>query len=193
MESQTNRIQYLFKSLAEFRSPLSQLVMDYLNYLRSTGCVADNTILAYGSSLIEFARFCKRQRITRPRQVKPETVLAYFDTLRKQGKARSTIRRNFESIRVLVKFAIANRIESRHFPQILYIRCPKIDRKLPRVLTIDQVKALLESPVPESPTYYRDRAILELLYATGIRVGELAGLKISDIDLDGGFIIVNGK
>ncbi|MBA7641500.1 Tyrosine recombinase XerD [subsurface metagenome] len=183
----------MFKSLAKSRTPLSKLVADYLNYLRSTGCVADNTILGYGGSLIEFNRFCERQRITRPRQVKPQIIFAYFDILRKQGKARSTIRRVFESIKALVKFAVVNGIESRYFPQILCIRCPKVNVKLPRVLTIEQVETLLESPVPESPTYYRDRAILELLYATGIRVSELAGLKVSDVDLDGGFIIVNGK
>ena len=193
MESQSNRILYLFRSLAKLKTPLNKLVTDYLHYLKSTGCVADNTILAYGGSLIEFIRFCKHHRITRPRQVKPETVLAYFDTLRKQGKAKSTIRRVFESIRMVVKFAIANGIQSSHFPQILYIRCPKVNIKLPKVLTIKQVKNLLESPIPESPTYYRDRAILELLYATGIRVGELAGLKVSDVDLDDGFVIVNGK
>jgi len=94
---------------------------------------------------------------------------------------------------MLIKFATINGIKSKYFSQILCIQPPKVEKKLPGTLNIDQVKKLLESPKENRPYYARDIAILELLYAAGIRNSELAAAKVNDIDLIDNFITVIGK
>lgn len=183
----------LLQKISALDNPMADTVGAYLKYLESVRCAAVNTIFAYGRNLLGFVRFCHHHHIDRIEQVKPKTIFAYLDQLKHQGKSGASIHLFFSPIKTLVKFAIINGNKSKYFSQILCIQSPKLDKRLPRILSIDQVKKLLEAPQIESRFYYRDIAILELLYAAGIRATELAELKLCDLDLIDGFIIVTGK
>lgn len=172
---------------------LEKTVLAYLTYLKSTQCVAANTILAYGRKLSRFVQFCHRHRIDKIKQLQPRHIFTYFDELKNRGLATSSINLAFWPIKMLIKFEIIKGIKSKYFSQILCIQPPKIKKKLPKILNIKQVKKLLGTPKSKSPYCARDIAILELLYATGIRGSELITLRLDDIDLVDDFIIVTGK
>ncbi|MBA7624782.1 Tyrosine recombinase XerD [subsurface metagenome] len=192
MESQ--RIIFLFRDIEAFKLPLAETVGDYLNYLESTRNAAVNTVVGYGRSLIAFVRFCHHRQIDRIEQIKPKIIFAYLRELKQQGKVGTSINRAFVPIKMLIKFAAMNGIESKYFVQIFCIPSPKITKKLPKVLTIDQVKRLIEVVPPmRCGCRFRDIAILELLYGTGIRGSELISLKLCDVDLAERFIVVLGK
>lgn len=195
MESESLRIIFLFEELAALGTPLEKTIRKYLNYIESTRNLADNTIYTYGKRLTDFARFCKRHHIDRIGQIKPKIIFAYFNKLKRQGLAGSSICLAFESIKMLIKYAALEGIHNKDFMQIFCMQAPKRENKLPKVLTIEQVKRML-SVKPE--IYYfdlhcRNVAILELLYGTGIRESELTTLKYANVDLADGLIIVNGK
>lgn len=192
MESQQS-YKNLLQKISELHIHLADTIIAYLKYMKSVRCAAANTIFSYGRQLLGFVQFCHLHHINKIEHVKPETIFAYLDQIKQQGKSRSSIYLSFCPIKTLVKFAIINGRKSKYFSQILCIQSPKVDKKLPRILTIDQVKRLLEAPQAESKFYYRDAAILELLYAAGIRATELAELRLCDLDLIDGFIIVTGK
>ena len=180
------------------QKPLEKTVTAYLSYLKSTRCAAANTILTYGRKLSGFIRFCYLHRIYKIEQLRPKHIFAYFDKLKTQGHATSSIYLAFQPIKMLIKFVTINGIESKHFSQILCIQPPKIERNLPGVLSVDQVKKLIESPKAGSSyhnkNYHtRDIAVLELLYAAGIRESELTALRLDDIDLVNSFITITGK
>lgn len=172
---------------------LEKIIFAYLNHLKSTRCAAVNTILTYGRKLSGFVRFCHHHRIHKIKQLRPRHIFAYLENLKNQGHATPSVYLAFQPIKMLIKFAVINGIESKYFSQILCIQPPKIERKLPKVLSIDQVERLLEAPKNGCRYYARDVAILELLYAAGVRASELTALKFDDTDLVDGFVIITGK
>ena len=195
MESESLQIVFLFEDLAALKIPLEKTIRNYLNYIESTRNLAANTILTYGKKLIDFARFCQCNHIDKIGQIKPKTIFAYFDKLKRQGLAESSICLAFESIKMLIKYAALEGIRNKNFMQIFCMQAPKRGRKLPKVLTIEQVKKLLtvEPKRYRFDLHCRNVAILELLYGTGIRESELSKLRYSDIDLADGSISVVGK
>ena len=193
MESEQLPIVFLLERFAETKTPLSNKAKDYLNFIDLTRCLAQNTILAYGRNLCGFVHFCCSHHIRTIKEIKTDTVLAYLAKLKKEGKSSKTLYAAFVAIKMLIKFAIMTGVESKHFSRILCMPTIKVDQKLPRILTIKQVAKLLKSPKKGSRFYYRNRAILELLYDTGIRESEIIDLTLSQIDLDEGFIVVSGK
>ena len=195
MESESLRIVFLFEDLTDLKIPLTKTIKNYLNYLESTRNASINTVISYGRNLLHFVQFCQCHRITKLEQIKPRIIFAYFNKLKREGKASSTIYGNFEAIKMLIKYAALEGIQNKNFMRIFCIQPPKIVRRLPKILTIEQVEKLLAT----SPAKYRydlrcrDVAILELLYGTGIREAELANMRQGDIDLVSGLIRVEGK
>ena len=193
MESKSLRIVFLFEELTAFKIPLTKTVKNYLNYLESTRNASSNTVITYGRRLLGFVQFCQRHRVNKIEQLKPKNIFAYFNELKRQGNAGSTIYVAFEVIKMLIKYAALEGIQTKGLMQIFCIQAPKVDKKLPRVLTIEQVKRLLDISQAKQRYGLRDKAILELLYGTGIRSSELTDLKLCDVDLSGGLIVVCGK
>jgi len=192
MESELLRTVSLFGELAAFNIPLTRTIKNYLDYLESTRNASINTIKTYGGRLLRFVRFCQCHGIDKIEQIKPENIFAFFAEQKRQGKASSTIRVTFEAIKMLVKYAALEGIRSDSFMLIFCIQVPKVDTKLPRVLTVEQVERIIEAEPPlRYNFYYRDKAILELLYATGIRGSELVNMKLCDVSED--FILIFGK
>ena len=193
MESQKQAIIFLFERLAKIHTSLTRTIRDYLNYLDSTRCCSGHTILTYGRHLVQFAGYCKDRDIQAITGVSPKIVFKYLDILKRQGKASGSIYAAFVPVKMLVKFAIVTGKKSEYFSQLLCIAAPKLDHKLPKVLSRKQVEKLLNAPKKGWRFYHRDKAILQLLYDTGIRESELASLKCSAVDLQEGLITVTGK
>ncbi|MCX5636078.1 MAG: tyrosine-type recombinase/integrase, partial [Planctomycetota bacterium] len=195
--------------------PLGEHVKDFLEYLTVEAGLAKNTILAYGRDLISFLKYCQPQRlpsqdgaagesgpvrhdgiagscrISELRQITPALIQSYLRTLARSNKDESSVKRSLVAIRMLLRFARLTGLVEDDFTAIL--EGPKLWQKLPAICSKQQVFNLINTPQPSEPFYLRDKAMLELLYATGIRASELAGLKTSSVNLDIGYLRCVGK
>ena len=171
--------------------PLGRSVKDFLDYLTIEAGLSNNTILAYGRDLKSFLKHCKSNKIKDLGQIRPSVIQNYLMILSKSNKAESSIKRCLVAIRMLLRFAKLTGRVCDDFTAIL--ESPKIWQKLPVICSKQQVINLLNAPSPQDPFYLRDKAMLELLYATGVRASELAGLKQSDLNLDIGYLRCLGK
>ena len=174
--------------------PLGRSAKDFLDYLTIEAGLATNTILAYGRDLKGFCQYCKSARISRLTQIKPALIQSYQRFLTQTaggGKSEASIKRALVAIRMLLRFAKFTGLIDDDFAGIL--EGPKLWQRLPVVCNKQQVVNLIDAPSPKEPFYLRDKAMLELLYATGVRASELAGLKTSDLNLDIGYLRCLGK
>ena len=171
--------------------PLGKNVKDFLDYLAVEAGLAKNTVLAYGRDLIGFLKYCKSNKITQLRQIRPELIQSYLRTLAQSNKDESSVKRALVAIRMFLRYARLTGLVKDDFTAIL--EGPKLWQKLPAICSKQQVFNLIDAPQPSEPFYLRDRAMLELLYATGIRASELAGLKTSSVNLDIGYLRCVGK
>jgi integrase/recombinase XerD len=171
--------------------PLGQSIRDFLSYLAVEAGLAENTILAYGRDLKNFAEYCKSKKIRRLRQIKPTLIQNYQRILTKASRDESSIKRSVVAIRMFLRFAKLTSLIEDDFAAIL--ESPKTWQKLPTVCSKKQVIDLLNAPCLDEPFYLRDKAMLELLYAAGIRASELAALKINDFNTDIGYLRCLGK
>ena len=171
--------------------PLGQSVRDFLDYLTVEAGLSNNTVLAYGRDLKSFLAYCKPQKVSRLQQIKPGLIQKYLQVLSRAEKSESSIKRCLVAIRMFLRFAkLTGRVRD-DFTMIL--EGPKLWQKLPTICSKQKVIDLLNAPLADEPFYLRDKAILELLYATGVRASELAGLKTSDLNLDIGYLRCLGK
>jgi integrase/recombinase XerD len=171
--------------------PLGRLVRDFLSYLTVEGGLSDNTIQGYGRDLKAFLGFCKANKVSQLREIKPALIQKYLATLARANRAEASVKRALVAIRMFLRFGKLNGLVEDDFTGIL--EGPKLWQRLPTVCSKKQVVDLLEAPSPKEKYYLRDKAMLELLYATGVRAGELAGLKVSDLNLDVGYLRCVGK
>ena len=171
--------------------PLGQNIKDFLNYLAVEAGLSENTILAYGRDLESFLRYCKSKKVRRLGQIRPALIQNYLVILSKKSRAESSIKRYLAAVRMFLRFAKLTGLAEDEFSAIL--EGPKLWQKLPVVCSKQQVINLIDAPCPGEPFYLRDKAMLELLYATGIRASELAGLRCSDLNLDIGYLRCLGK
>jgi integrase/recombinase XerD len=170
---------------------LGRTVIDFLDYLIVEAGLAQNTILAYGRDLRDFSVFCQINSIGGIEQVSPVVVQKYLCEQTYHQKSESSAKRALVAIRMLLRYAKLTGLIDDDGANVL--ETPKTWQKLPIVCNKQQVAKLLEAPRPEEPFYLRDKAILELLYATGMRASELAGLNTSDLNLDVGYLRCLGK
>lgn len=159
---------------------------DYLNNERK---LSQNTLESYIRDVKAFCTYLEDRK--QPIYTVTKTIIiSYLIFLQKEGKTTSTISRHLASLRCFFQFLVNNRyIEN---DPTLELESPKVEKKLPSVLTKKEVEKLLEQPEPSDVKGVRDKAMLELLYATGIRVTELISLNVEDIDLDNGLLTCNG-
>jgi integrase/recombinase XerD len=171
--------------------PLGQNVKNFLGYLTIEAGLSENTILAYGRDLRSFMEHCKSNNIKRLSQIKPAIIQGYLRVLTQDQKSESSIKRALVAIRMFLRYSKLMGLIEDDFTAIL--EGPKLWQRLPTICSKQQVVNLLNAPYPDEPFYLRDKAMLELLYATGIRASELAGLRISDLNLDIGYLRCLGK
>ncbi len=158
----------------------------FLYYLVNNKEVSSNTLESYKRDIRQFETYLSEHSLSLEKVTKT-IIITYLITLQKAGKATSTISRNLASIRCFYQFMLNERnIDT---DPSVNLESPKVEKKLPSVLTKKEVDLLLNQPVPNNAKGSRDKAMLELLYATGIRVSELISLSINDIDLVSGLIV----
>jgi integrase/recombinase XerD len=171
--------------------PFGQRVKDFLDYLMIEAGLADNTILGYGRDMRSFLEHCKSNKISEVNQIRPIDIQHYLRDLSKEEFSESSVKRSLVAIRMFLRFGKLTGFVEDEFAGIL--EGPKLWQRLPVVCSKEQVVRLLEAPDPSERFYFRDKAILELLYATGLRASELAELKQSDLNLEIGYLRCFGK
>ncbi len=170
---------------------MDAFVDQYLQYILVEKGLAARTISAYSRDLVRYIRFLKKNRIARIQDTDTTIILRYLIHLRNQGLGTTSRARHLVTIRGFYRFLV----QEKHIPtnHAKVVDLPKRHVSLPDVLSVDEVKKLLEVPEPVTLAGYRDAAMLELLYAAGLRVSELISLKLLDVNLEACFLRVMGK
>ena len=145
-----------------------------------------NTILSYKRDVLQYFAFLKEKGIYDISKTDRTTVLTYLIHLRNQGRAPATVSRRIASLRSFYLYAIE--IGATEKDPTANLETPRVSRKTPSVLTTSEIELLLEQPKCIDAKGYRDKAMLELLYATGIKVSELISLTVDDINLKQGYL-----
>lgn len=170
---------------------LQRILDDYLHYLKAERGLSDNTVSSYGMDLQQFIGYLKEQEIDNLNDVDKQVIIDYLDYLMKKGKANSSIVRCVTSLRKFFQTMKQDGIIDEN--PMLTIETPKSEKHLPEVLSTEEVEMLLNAPDVTQTLGLRNRAILELMYATGLRVSEVVGLRLEDLHLDVGIIQTIGK
>ena len=162
--------------------------VDFLTFERG---LSDRTVRAYHRDLRRLVGFLDERGIEDPEAVRTRDLREYVFHLKEEGLAASSIRRAQSSIRTYFTFLLGEGVVEGDPSERM--ESPRTGRRLPTVLSRDEAERLLEAPDEGHPLYWRDRAILEFLYATGVRVSELVALRLADVDTEEGFCTVFGK
>lgn len=170
---------------------MQEVVDRFVHYLQAEKNASPYTIRNYTSDLRDFFRFLSSKNVISLEHADKYLIRGYLSFLMKEGIEKSSIARKMSAIRSFYKYLI--REEYIHANPVATISSPKLDRRLPSFLTIQEVEQLLDAPDISTPQGQRDRAILELLYASGLRVSELVSLNLNWINLDTREIRVIGK
>lgn len=165
---------------------MDKVIKDYINYLRVEKKLSKNTLEAYNRDIKQFSEFLHTKDITDIYEINRTIIISYLLHLSKIGRATSTVLRNLASIRALCQYMLNNGYIDKD--PTISLDVPRNKKKLPDVLTQEEVEQLIESPDDSTAMGSRDKAMLEVLYATGIRVTELVSLDIEDVNLDFDFI-----
>ncbi len=167
------------------------LVDAFLRYLAAERGASPHTLRSYATDLRDCAAFLHRRGLGALPDADARVIRGYLADLHARGLARTSIARRLATLRSFYRFLI-RRGRARANPA-REVRTPSLPRRLPGHLPIDQSEALFRQPVGDGEADRRDRAVLELLYASGVRVAELAGLDVGDLDLREGSVRVLGK
>lgn len=170
---------------------MNKYIDDFINYLEYERNYSNNTIIAYKNDIIEFIDYLDTKRITNISDVDYDTIRTYLSYLYDNKYKAKSISRMISSLRSFFKYLKINNIITNN-PMTL-ISNPKVEKKLPKYLTINEVESILSAPDMNDPVGIRDAFILELLYVSGIRVSELVNIKISDIEETDKRIKIFGK
>lgn len=165
-------------------------VENFLSFLQNDKKLSENTLQSYNRDIKLYCNYLEQNDIDAV-ETSENDIKTYLDNLKENGKAVSTISRNLASLRSFYQYLHRTKVVDED--PTLSLESPKIERKLPKVLTSEQVELLLEQPKCTDLKGYRDKAMLELVYATGIRVTELISLNIDDVDLENKTIRCVGK
>ncbi len=170
---------------------LDGLVEFYLGHLRVERGLSKNTLLAYGRDLGKFAAFADAQGVTSPGGVDLGIVSSWLSALAAEGLDARSAARHLSALRGLMRFALREGLIEKD-PTALAAR-PRIARRLPDTLGVAEVLRLIQAPTPTTLRGLRDRAMLSLAYAAGLRVSELVHLKLGDVDTSRGVVAAFGK
>ena len=168
-----------------------ELLTNFLNYLAVEKGLALNTLVSYRFDLRDFFSYCLKKELDLTTQINRQTVQAYLLKLHRKNLTPATISRHLAAIRSFYRFLLNEEYVSVDPTDSL--ESPHLVQHLPQVLTFREVETLLSQPSLAKPAGLRDKAMLELLYATGMRVTELISLELEHLDLEHGFVLALGK
>lgn len=169
---------------------MQEALDDFIHYLQIERGLSENTLQSYARDLRTYARYVQENEVTEWAHVTRAKLTAYLRWMHDDGKSAATIARTLSSIRLFHQFLLRE-YGLKEDPSI-HIDTPKKERKLPKILSSDEVDKLLTCPGTDTLTI-RNRAMLETLYATGLRVSELLALELDDLHLEMGFVRCFGK
>lgn len=170
---------------------MKEQIIDYLHYLTTERGLSQNTRKSYERDLEQYLTFLTEQHIKDWQAVDRVLILSFLQQLQQSGKSSATIIRMVSSLRRFHQFLRQERFTD-HDP-MQHIDSPKKQQKLPDTLSLSEVERLIETPDTKEVLGIRDRAILEVMYATGLRVSELIGLQLKDLHLSMGLLQTTGK
>lgn len=165
---------------------MSDAIQSFIQYLHNTKKSSGNTEVSYERDLKKLDQFLREQGIDDVTQVTATNLNSYMLYMERRRFAPSTVSRSVASIRAFYQYLVKIKEISENPSESLHP--PKVEKKMPEILTVEEVDLLLAQPKGNTPKGMRDRAMLELLYATGIRVSELIHLELSDVNLQLGFL-----
>lgn len=168
---------------------MDRVINEFIDDLKHEKKLSVNTLESYNRDIKQFLQYLNDNGIDF-KNVKKSHIISYVFFLQKSGKATSSISRSLASIRAFYRVLLKNRIII--YDPTLNLESPKIEKKMPNILTIEEVERLLSTPNSKDQKGVRDKAMLEILYATGIRVTELISLNISDVNLELGYVKCQG-
>ncbi|GBG94851.1 tyrosine recombinase XerD [Ligilactobacillus salitolerans] len=171
--------------------PIDNLIQDYLHYLTVERGLSANTVVSYQNDLTQFVKFLQKNDVNSFTVVERSDITNYLAEETAQKKANSSIIRSVTSLRRFFLYLSQEKVITNN-PMTL-IDTPKQQEHLPEVLSRQEVEQLLKTPNVSQPLGLRDRAILELMYATGLRVSEVINLHLADLHLTMGLIQTIGK
>jgi integrase/recombinase XerC len=163
----------------------------YINYLEVERNSSPYTVRNYRTDLLDFFEFLKTRGITSLKNVDKHVLRDYLSHLMKRGIVKASVARKLSAIRSFFRYLV--REEILPASPATATSSPKLDRRLPSFLTIEQVERLLSAPDLSTPQGLRDHAIMELLYASGLRVSELVSLDVEQVSLGNDELLVRGK
>jgi integrase/recombinase XerD len=173
------------------RRGIQELISSFLDYCAVELGLADNSIKAYRADLEKFAAFLAKEKIDNLNKLDADKIIQFIMEGKDKGLATSSLSRNLVAVRVFFKHLES---EGRIRTNIAsYLDSPKLWKRLPEVLSVKEVEALMEVPDTTTKLGLRDRAILELAYACGARVQELVDLDVTCVNFDYGFVRLTGK
>ena len=169
---------------------LATAIAAFLTHVRVEKGLSPNTVSAYRRDLLKFEEFGKKRKLT-VESVSRDDLVDFLASLYRQKLESRTVARNLVTMRNFFRFTLVQ--ELRMEDPSLNLESPKIRRSLPGYLRLEEVERLLAQPDDKQPLGLRDRAMLEVLYSTGLRVSELVGLRVMDIDRAAGCVRCIGK
>ncbi len=170
---------------------MEELLQSFLDYLNLECGLSKNTLLAYKNDLLKFFGFMKTWGLDHPKDVNAEHLNIFMSSEKERGMSVNSICRGLVAIKQFYKFLILEGKQNRDLTSV--IDSPRLWKRLPGVLHWKEVEKLLAITPSPSPLSLRNKALLEVLYATGARASEVATLKLKDVDLDYGYIRCKGK
>ncbi len=168
-----------------------QYIDEYLNFLAIEKGLSLNTLEAYSRDLNRYSEFMENRSIKNIREITSDDVISYLGNLRKNGLTANSVNRTLAAVRGFYKYLLRENVMDEN--PVANIELAKIWMRLPDTLSKDEMNLLLEQPDAKMPLGIRDRAMLELMYATGIRVSELISLTVNSINWQVGYLLVVGK
>ncbi len=171
--------------------PFQNLIANFINYLSVERGLAKNSLLAYESDLQKYAAFLIVKKVLEPASVTREHITQFLFHEKERKQEVSSIARSLVAIKIFHRFLVREGTLEEDVTSV--IETPKLWKNLPTFLTSKEMETILKAPDPREKTGVRDRAILELLYATGLRVSELVDLKLENLNLESGFLKCRGK
>ena len=170
---------------------MKELLDEFLNYLSVERGLSKNTIVSYKADLVSFLKFLESKGMDKIEKIKRDDIIKYLLYLKDKGLSGNSVSRSLVSIKMFYRFLVQERFIKDDVALIL--ESPKLIRPLPNVLNIAEAEKLVNSPDVRNWIGIRDKAALELMYATGMRASEIVDLATSTLNLDMGFIKCRGK
>lgn len=170
---------------------MNDLLDSFLSFLVVEKGLSENTLESYGRDLKKFLLFIESRGITSAREIRYGDILDFMTHSREEGLSATSIVRSMVSVKQFFKYLLSEKVLSED--PTAHIKTPKMKKAIPGVISLGDVESILGAPDESTPEGLRDAAMLEILYATGIRVSELIGLKLNDVNFELGFVVVYGK